>query len=83
VWGIISDSDLVKAGIRGDEEATARDLALAPVISVKPTLPLREAGELMLGHQANHLAVVGETHQRPVGILSLLDIAGVLAWGEA
>jgi len=44
---------------------------------------LREAGELMLTHAVNHLVVVQPGSQRPIGILSTLDVAGVLAWGEA
>src|ERR1700733_11867108 len=46
-WGIISDLDLVEAGIRHEQEPTARDLARQPVISVRPSVPLREAGEAM------------------------------------
>jgi CBS domain-containing protein len=46
-------------------------------------MPLREAGELMLTHAVNHLVVVQPGSQRPIGILSTLDVAGVLAWGEA
>jgi CBS domain-containing protein len=46
-------------------------------------MPLREAGELMLKHGVSHLIVVDPTTQRPTGVLSTLDIAGILAWGEA
>ena len=83
VWGIVSDQDLLRAGIRvgGDESAGA--LAQQPVISVKPTMALREAGELMLTHGVSHLVVIDAERLLPVGILSSLDVAGVLAWGEA
>ena len=37
----------------------------------------------MLAHQVTHLVVVQSGTQRPIGILSTADIAGVLAWGEA
>lgn len=83
VWAIISDLDLLEACIRGDGEQTARSLASTPLLSVEPTMPLREAGELMLAHRATHMVVVEPRSQRPVGVLSSLDIAGVLAWGEA
>lgn len=82
-WGIISDLDLVRAGIRNGAEPTARMLAQQPVITAEPTMPLREAGELMLTHAVNHLVVVQPGSQRPIGVLSTFDIAGVLAWGEA
>jgi CBS domain-containing protein len=83
VWGIISDLDLLRAGIRvrGDESAGA--LAQQPIISVKPTMALRDAGELMLTHGVSHLVVIDPERLLPVGILSSLDVAGVLAWGEA
>jgi CBS domain-containing protein len=83
VWGIISHLDLLRAGIRTGADQPAGALALQPVISVEPTMPLREAGELMLSHGATHVVVIDPEIQRPIGILSTLDIAGVLAWGAA
>ena len=83
VWGIITDSDLVRAGIGADVAETAGALARHTMISVEPTMPLRAAGELMLSRGVTHVAVVDPAVQRPTGILSTLDIAGVLAWGEA
>jgi len=83
VWGIVSDLDLLGAGIAGGPGLTARDLANQPVIAVKATTPLREAGQLMLQHGVSHLVVSDPETQRPTGIISTLDIAGVLAWGEA
>ena len=53
-----------------------------PIIAVEPTMPLREAGELMIDHGASHVLVISPEGQRPVGVLSTLDVAGVLAWGE-
>jgi len=83
VWGIISDLDLIAAGIRDEEEPTARDLAGQPVITVTPNVPLRDAGEEMLRNRVSHLVVTDAAAGRPIGILSTLDLAGVLAWGEA
>jgi CBS domain-containing protein len=83
VWGIISDLDLLRAGIGTAADQPAGAIALQPIISVEPTMPLREAGELMLGQGATHVVVIDPNIQRPIGILSTLDIAGVLAWGEA
>lgn len=82
-WGIISDVDLVRSGIRTSADEIAGAMALEPVITVELTTPLREAGELMLAHDASHVIVVDGGTQRPVGILSTLDIAGILGWGEA
>ena len=81
LWGIVSDLDLLRAGMRGDVEDTAATLAEKPMVTVETTMPLRRAAELMLGHGASH-AVAINPDARPIGILSTLDIAGVLAWGE-
>lgn len=83
VWGVISDLDLLRAGIRSGGEETAGSMALEPIISVEPGMPLREAGELMLAHGTSHVVVIAPDTERPVGILSTLDLAGILAWGEA
>jgi CBS domain-containing protein len=64
-------------------ETIARDLAQQPVISVAPTTPLAVAGELMVHHRVSHLVVIDEDRLVPIGIVSTLDLAGVLAWGEA
>jgi CBS domain-containing protein len=83
VWGVVSDLDLVRAGLEEGEEATARTLATQPLVTVEPTMPLRDAAELMLLDETSHLVAIDPEAGRPVGILSTLDIAGVLAWGEA
>jgi signal-transduction protein with cAMP-binding, CBS, and nucleotidyltransferase domain len=83
VWAVVSDLDLAKAGIRGGADKTARSIATRPLISVEPGMSLRAAAELMLEHCVSHVVVVEPGSQRPVGVLSTLDLAGVLAWGEA
>lgn len=82
VWGILSDLDLLRAGVREGADKSASALAQESVYSVTPATPLREAGELMLTHGVSHLVVIEAESERPIGILSTLDIAGVLAWGE-
>ncbi len=83
VWGIISDLDVVRAGIDDSADQTAASIATSPIISVGPATPLREAAELMLANGTPHVLVIDPAKQRPVGMLSTLDVAGVLAWGEA
>ena len=82
VWGIVSDLDLIQAGVPTGAEQTAATLARQPFITVEPTMTLREARDLMIANNAPHVLVVDPRDQRPVGVLSTLDIAGVLAWGE-
>jgi CBS domain-containing protein len=82
VWSVISDLDLVRAGVRDGEGSSARAIAQQPLVTVEPSLPLRKAGELMCEHGVTHLVVVEPVTERPIGILSTADIAGVIAWGE-
>ncbi|HEY2161320.1 MAG TPA: CBS domain-containing protein [Solirubrobacteraceae bacterium] len=83
VWGIISDLDLLTAADDKGAELTARDLAAQAVISLRPGTSLIQAGELMRANGVSHVVVIDPETQRPIGILSTLDVAGVLAWGEA
>jgi CBS domain-containing protein len=80
-WGVVSDMDLLRAARAGIEELTAGEIAITDAVTVEPTLPLDEAARLMDEHETAHLIVVDRG--RPVGILSTLDVAGVLAWGRA
>ena len=83
VWGVISDLDVVRAGIRTTPDELAGALAKQPIITVEPDTSLREAGELMLTRRVSHVVVIERKSQRPLGILSTLDIARVLASAEA
>ena len=82
-WGIVSDRSLVEAGLRTGAEPTAADIADPPTANVELTMALRDAARLMVDEDTSHVIVVEPGSGRPVGILSTLDIAGVLAWGEA
>jgi CBS domain-containing protein len=82
VWNIITDLDLLRAGLNSDDEPTAAHLATTPIVTVTTGTPLREAAELMLQRGVSHVIVVDPDAERPTGVLSTLDIAGTLAWGE-
>jgi CBS domain-containing protein len=81
VWGVVSDMDLVRAAGSGADDLTAGDLAATEPVAVEPGLPLPEAARLMDEHGTAHLIVIEEG--RPIGVVSSLDVAGVLAWGRA
>ena len=83
VWSVISDLDLVRAGVRDGQALSARAIAQQPLVTVEPSTPLREAGALMASEGLSHLVVIEPRTERPIGILSTADVAGVLAWGEA
>ena len=82
VWGMISDLDLLRAVLRPDAPETVSDLALQPADRVETTVALQDAAKLMLSKGVSHVVAVNPETQRPIGILSTLDVAGVLAWGE-
>jgi CBS domain-containing protein len=81
VWGVVSDMDLVRAARAGAEGLTAADIAATEPVTVETSLPLDEAARLMEEHETAHLVVVDRG--RPGGVVSSLDVAGVLAWGRA
>ena len=81
-WKLITDLDLLQSGMRGDGPEVAAELALTPVVTVATTDPLRDAAELMLAKSISHVVAVNPETKAAIGILSTLDVAGVLAWGE-
>jgi CBS domain-containing protein len=79
-WGIVSDLDLVTAAARGEALAgPAVGFAKTEVVTVDATDTLLHAANLMEQHRVAHLVVVGPGHERPVGVLSTLDLARTLA----
>jgi CBS domain-containing protein len=79
VWGVISDLDLVAAAsLRDLDEQTAGGTAATPVLTVGPEETLLRAAQLMTEHGAAHLIVV-DPGGRPLGVISTLDVARVLA----
>ena len=80
VWGVISDTDLLRAVRAGgiDEEASGA-LASAPVLTVTTNDTLAHAAQLMADHDIAHLIVAEPYTARPIGVLSTLDVARALA----
>jgi CBS domain-containing protein len=81
--GVISDSDLAVAAASGAREGTAGKLAATESVTVAADASLERAAQLMAEHQVSHLVVIQAHSGHPVGVLSALDLAGVLAWGGA
>ena len=83
VWGIVSDLDLIgAASAERAEETTAGEIAATEPVTVDVGERLTTAARLMREHDVHHLVVVDGEDPRPVGILSSLDVAGLLAWGR-
>jgi CBS domain-containing protein len=81
VWGVVSDRDVV-AALASGEAVTAGAVAATEVVTVSPDDTLRHAAQLMRDHDVSHVLVVDPRSDRPVGILSTLDIAAVFGGVE-
>lgn len=81
-WGILSDLDLVRAGGPDAADRRAGATAATELVTVTADDTLAHAAQLMTEHETSHLVVAQSGTGQPVGVLSSLDIAGVLAWGE-
>lgn len=80
-WRVVTDRALAEAGPDAAEQ-TAGDVAAQPREAAEPDWPLDRAARLMAQHGVTHLVVV-DPHGQPVGMLSTLDLAGVIAWARA
>jgi CBS domain-containing protein len=80
LWGVVSDTDLLRAAEAGGlDERPARTIAATPVLMVDAGEDLAHAARLMVEHEVSHLLVVEPQSTRPIGVLSTLDIARALA----
>jgi CBS domain-containing protein len=82
-WGVISDLDLALAAGPDADETTAGSIARTELVTVSADEPVQRATQLMGEHEVSHLLVMHPQDGRPLGIISTLDIAGVLGWGRA
>jgi len=82
-WAIASDLDLLGAAAAGSLEGrTAGDIAGGEAPAISDDDLLDRGMQLLSEHQVSRLVVVGAATGRPVGVLSTLDVAGLLAWHE-
>lgn len=82
--GTLSDGALVAALLDSDgRELVLRDIADRDLYTISSDEPLAAAAELMRERGVAHLIVRDAASGRPSGMLSTLDLAGILAWGEA
>jgi CBS domain-containing protein len=74
--GILTERDLLKRIVseeRNAKQLRVRDIMSSPLISIKPTMVLEEAANIMLNKKIKKLPVV--YHNKIVGLLSLTDVA--------
>jgi CBS domain-containing protein len=76
-WGVVTDVDLMGAAHADLDERTAGDSGATELVVVSPSETLDRAAQLMSDHEVTHLVVVED--EKPIGVLSSLDVAAVLA----
>ena len=81
-WGVVSDRDLLKVAA-GAEDQDAGSCASEVLVTVAPEELLEVACELMRAHSVSHVMVVDPSNNQPLGVVSTLDVAGIVAWGRA
>jgi len=81
LWGIVSDLDVVAAAVDYLDARTAGDTSATPLVVVHSDDPLAYAAALIAENAVSHLAVIDRETERPVGVISTLDLARAIAAG--
>ncbi|UGS34415.1 CBS domain-containing protein [Capillimicrobium parvum] len=79
-WSVASDLDVLGAVVGGQGDARARDIAATEPLTVDSNDPLDVVAGRLVEHATSH-AVVTDAEGWPMGIVSTLDVIGVLAIG--
>jgi CBS domain-containing protein len=74
-WATVSDREVLAALLDGPSTRTAGEIARRDVVGVQPRESLLRAAGLMRQRDVAHLVVLSPGTDRPVGIVSSLDIA--------
>jgi CBS domain-containing protein len=77
-WGLVSDLELIAAAVAGNI-STAGEVVSRPGLYVTPADDLAHVARLLHQNRLHHLIVLEHGSGRPVGIISTLDVADVLA----
>ena len=80
---VITEAEIVAAASSGMlESSTAAELGEPPV-TIEPNESIRNAATLMFDRHTTHLVVIDPITNKPLGVLSVLDIVDVVAEEEA
>jgi CBS domain-containing protein len=79
LWAVVSDLDLVAATRLDLDTLTAGASAVTPLVTVPADTSIAEAGSVMAQYGIAHLAVTDPNFDRPIGVVSTLDIARAVA----
>jgi CBS domain-containing protein len=80
-WGVVTDDDVLAVAASA-RERLAGSCASGELVTVAPGERLEAAAELMRRHHVSHLVIVDPEQNQPLGVVSTLDIAGIVAWGR-
>ena len=81
-WSVVTDVDVLR--FRHDPEGfTAGGVGHRDLIVVTPDDALDAAAAKLVEAGQSHAVVVAKGTQHPIGMLSTLDIAGVIGWARA
>jgi CBS domain-containing protein len=80
-WGVVTDHELLSVARDAPDRLAGTCAASDPPI-VGPDEKLNDAVELMERHGVTHLLVGESDAAQPIGVLSSLDVAGIVAWGR-
>jgi CBS domain-containing protein len=78
-WGIVSDLDVANAAASNRPDLNARHVAITELVTVPANESLEHAARLMSEHDVTHLVAVQPDTGQPVGVISALAIAAVVA----
>lgn len=78
ICGVLSDVDLLRWATGGSTHLPAGAIVSAPAAVVSPRASVQEAAQVMADRAVDHLVVL-DRHDTPLGIISALDVARVLA----
>jgi CBS domain-containing protein len=76
-WGIVSDVDVLRSASGDTAARTAGEVAGTELLTVGPDETLERAAQMMAEHEVTHVVVV--SGDRPLGVLSSLDVAAAIA----
>lgn len=76
---VVTDLDVIRAALGGEEARTAAELAREPMATIGPAAPLADAVAMMARRDVAHVLVAEPGADWPAGVLSSFDVASVLA----
>lgn len=80
-WAVLTDRDVLRHA--EDAEAMKGGVAASEVVlTARPGDTLTSLADRMVRHAVSHALIVDPRSDRPVGVVSTLDIAGLVTWGR-